>query len=94
MVFLSGGQGEIEATENLNAINALGKQPWPLTFSYARALQDGATKAWAGKLENLQIAQQTFMHRAKMNSLASVGKYSTEMEAGFSAGTGGEATQD
>ncbi len=94
VVFLSGGQGDIEATENLDAINKLGKQPWPLTFSYARALQDAATKTWAGKQENMEKAQKTFMHRAKMNSLASQGKYSSDMEAGFEVSTGGTATQD
>jgi fructose-bisphosphate aldolase class I len=80
VVFLSGGQGDVEATENLNAINALGKQPWPLTFSYARALQDAATKTWKGMKENLTAAQKVFLHRAKMNSLASMGKYSADME--------------
>jgi fructose-bisphosphate aldolase class I len=94
VVFLSGGQGEVEATENLNAMNQMGKQPWPLTFSYARALQDGATKTWAGKQENMAAAQKVFMHRAKMNSLASLGKYSSELEKGFEASVGGEATQD
>lgn len=85
VVFLSGGQGDIEATENLNAINQLGKQSWPLTFSYARALQDAATKIWAGKPENVEAAQQAFIHRAKMNSLASQGKYSPEMEQEYKA---------
>lgn len=85
VVFLSGGQGDIEATENLQAINALGKQAWAMTFSYARALQDAATKTWAGKSENMEAAQKVFMHRAKMNSLASLGKYSSDMEAGMSA---------
>ena len=83
VVFLSGGQGDIEATENLNAINQQGSQPWPLTFSYARALQDAPTKIWAGKPENVVEAQKAFIHRAKMNSLASMGKYSPEMEEGF-----------
>jgi fructose-bisphosphate aldolase class I len=94
VVFLSGGQGDIEATENLDAINKLGKQPWPLTFSYARALQDAATKTWAGKQENMEKAQKVFMHRAKMNSLASQGKYSSDMEAGFEVSKGGGVTQD
>lgn len=85
VVFLSGGQGDIEATENLQAINALGKQPWPLTFSYARALQDAATQTWAGKAENMEAAQKVFMHRAKMNSLASLGKYSSDLEAGMTS---------
>jgi fructose-bisphosphate aldolase class I len=85
VVFLSGGQGDIEATENLQAINAQGQQPWPLTFSYARALQDAATKTWAGKTENMEAAQKVFIHRAKMNSLASTGKYKSELEAGMHA---------
>ena len=82
--FLSGGQSELQATANLNAMHQLGGLPWPLTFSFARALQDGATKAWAGKKENLEAAQKVFLHRAKMNSLASLGKYSSDMEKGFS----------
>lgn len=94
VVFLSGGQSELQATENLNAINKLGKQSWPLTFSYARALQDGATKTWQGKKENLDAAQKVFLHRAKMNGLASEGKYSPDMEKGFVLSEGGEATQD
>ena len=81
--FLSGGQSELEATANLNAMHLNGVQPWPLTFSYARALQDGATKAWEGKVENLQTAQKVFLHRAKMNGLASQGKYNAEMEENF-----------
>jgi fructose-bisphosphate aldolase class I len=85
VVFLSGGQGDIEATENLQAINAHGQQPWPLTFSYARALQDAATKTWAGKSENMEAAQKVFMHRAKMNSLASLGRYKSEMEIGVAS---------
>lgn len=78
--FLSGGQTELQATANLNAINQQGPLPWPLTFSFARALQDGATKAWAGKKENVDRAQKIFLHRAKMNSLASLGKYTPDME--------------
>lgn len=79
VVFLSGGQAEIEATQNLNAINARGAQKWPLTFSFARALQDGATKAWQGNPGNFNSAQQVFLHRASMNSLASQGKYKSEL---------------
>ena len=94
VVFLSGGQGDIEATENLDAINKLGKQAWPLTFSYARALQDAATKIWAGKPENVGAAQKVFMHRAKMNSLASLGKYSSELETGFEDFKGATVGQD
>jgi fructose-bisphosphate aldolase class I len=91
VAFLSGGQGDIEATENLNAINRLGQQPWPLTFSYARALQDAATKIWAGKPGNAEAAQKVFIHRCKMNSLASLGKYSADMEKGFMAESGTES---
>ncbi len=106
VVFLSGGQSEVQATANLNAMNQsrtpvngtamhlTGDLPWPLTFSYARALQDGATKTWKGLKENLQAAQKVFLHRAKMNSLASQGKYTEELEKGFTASAGGEATQD
>ena len=92
--FLSGGQSELEATANLNAMYQTGDLSWPLTFSFARALQDGATKAWQGKKENLEAAQKVFLHRAKMNSLASQGKYSADMEEGFELSKGGEATQD
>jgi fructose-bisphosphate aldolase, class I len=58
--FLSGGQGDIEATKNLNAMHQHGTLPWPVTFSFARALQDAATKTWMGKIENLQAAQKVF----------------------------------
>lgn len=94
VVFLSGGQGDIEATENLNAINQIGKQNWPLTFSYARALQDAATKTWNGKKENLKAAQQVFLFRAKMNSLASMGKYSADMEKSGMASATASASQN
>jgi fructose-bisphosphate aldolase class I len=80
--FLSGGQSEIEATENLNAMHLLGKLPWQLSFSYGRALQDSALKIWKGKPENVKAAQAAFIHRAKMNGLATLGKYSSEMEKG------------
>ncbi len=76
--FLSGGQSEIEATENLNAIAKLGPFPWKLSFSYGRALQDSALKAWAGKEENVEAAQKILLHRAKMNGLATLGKYTGE----------------
>ncbi len=94
VVFLSGGQGDIEATENLDAINKQGKQNWPLTFSYARALQDAATRAWQGKKENLEAAQKVFIHRVKMNSLASLGKYSSDMEKDFKADSNASTSQD
>lgn len=93
--FLSGGQGDIEATENLNAMHQGGSPlPWPLTFSFARALQDGATKAWKGRSENLALAQKVFLHRARMNSLASLGKYSSQMEQDFAHDTTATTSQD
>ena len=76
--FLSGGQSEVEATENLNAINKRGPFPWNLSFSYGRALQASAIEAWQGKEENVIAAQKAFLHRARMNSLATVGKYEGE----------------
>ncbi len=79
--FLSGGQSPEEATAHLNAMHALGqKLPWYVSFSYARALQEPALKAWKGKQENLEAGQKAFLKRAKLNSLATMGKYSTEME--------------
>eukprot|EP01122_Echinamoeba_exundans_P016216 TRINITY_DN814_c1_g2_i2.p1 TRINITY_DN814_c1_g2~~TRINITY_DN814_c1_g2_i2.p1 ORF type:complete len:358 (-),score=136.14 TRINITY_DN814_c1_g2_i2:55-1128(-) len=76
VVFLSGGQGEEDATVNLNAINALNsKKPWFLTFSFARALQSTALKTWAGKEENFGIAREKFLARCKANSEAQLGKY-------------------
>ncbi|ESO05359.1 hypothetical protein HELRODRAFT_186957 [Helobdella robusta] len=76
VVFLSGGQSEEEATLNLNAINkAHGKKPWALSFSYGRALQASVLKAWQGKQENVNVAQKEFLARAKVNGLASQGKY-------------------
>lgn len=76
--FLSGGQSEVEATANLNEMNKRGPFPWKLSFSYGRALQDSALKAWQGKAENVTAAQQAFLKRAQMNSLASLGKYEGE----------------
>ena len=78
VVFLSGGQGEVEATENLNAMNRIGGNPWPLSFSYGRALQSSALKLWSGKKENVPAAQEAFIHRAAKNSLATMGKYEGE----------------
>jgi fructose-bisphosphate aldolase class I len=80
--FLSGGQTPEQATANLNAINlrATEKKPWNLSFSYARALQEPCMKLWNGKKENQEIAQKIFFQRAKLNSLASLGKYKAAME--------------
>ena len=80
IVFLSGGQSEIEATENLNEINKIENTPWKLSFSYGRALQSSALKAWQGKLENEDLCSKAFTHRAKMNSLASKGGWSNQQE--------------
>jgi fructose-bisphosphate aldolase class I len=80
IVFLSGGQSEIEATENLNEINKIENTPWKLSFSYGRALQSSALKAWQGKLENEDLCSKAFTHRAKMNSLASKGNWSNQQE--------------
>ena len=79
IVFLSGGQSEVEATENLNAINKLAG-PWPLSFSYGRALQDEALKTWSGKAGNVAAAQKAYLHRVKCVSAAATGKYSKQME--------------
>jgi len=80
IVFLSGGQSDEDATANLNAMNAMGPHPWQLSFSYGRALQAPALKAWAGKPENVPAAQRAYYHRAKMNSAARTGMYVPEME--------------
>ncbi len=80
--FLSGGQGAEEATANLNAINQLrGNAPWQLSISYGRALQQPALHAWLGKPENVAAAQAALLKRARLNSLARLGKYDPKMEA-------------
>ncbi len=78
--FLSGGQSPVVATENLNAMNVLEEQPWILSFSYGRALQEDCLKVWAGKAENVAAAEQALLKRAKLNSLACSGEYSSDME--------------
>lgn len=78
--FLSGGQTPQQATANLNAINRLGYQPWVLSFSYGRALQEDCIKTWEGKSENIQQAQATLLNRARLNSLACMGEYEHTME--------------
>lgn len=80
IVFLSGGQSDVEATAHLGAMNKMGPLPWKLSFSYGRALQAAPQKAWAGKADNVPAAQAAFAHRAKMNSLASKGEYSSDLE--------------
>ncbi len=80
IAFLSGGQSEEEATAHLQLMNAAGPLPWRLTFSYGRALQSAALKAWAGKAANVAAAQKAFAHRAQMNALATSGKWSEKLE--------------
>jgi fructose-bisphosphate aldolase class I len=81
IVFLSGGQTDEQATANLNAMNARGLSlPWQLSFSYGRALQAPALKAWGGVDENLGEGQKAFYHRAKLNGAARYGTYTPEME--------------
>jgi fructose-bisphosphate aldolase class I len=80
IAFLSGGQSDEEATAHLDAMNKLGPLPWKLTFSYGRALQAAPQKAWSGKRENVAAAQKAFAHRARMNGLASLGKWSAALE--------------
>jgi fructose-bisphosphate aldolase class I len=80
IAFLSGGQSDEEATAHLDAMNKLGPLPWKLTFSYGRALQAAPQKAWSGKKENVGTAQRAFAHRARMNGLAALGKWSQALE--------------
>ncbi len=81
IVFLSGGQSEVQATENLNAINQIGG-PWPLTYSYGRALQASALDAWRGEAAHVAAAQAAFLHRAHMNAAAVSGRWSPGLESG------------
>jgi len=78
--FLSGGQGDEEATANLDAINRLGPHPWQFSFSYGRALQAPALKAWKGDDANIRAGQDAYRHRAHMNSLARSGSYTEAAE--------------
>jgi fructose-bisphosphate aldolase, class I len=80
IAFLSGGQSDEAATEHLSLMNASGPLPWPLTFSYGRALQAAAIHAWGGKPENVAAGQRAFTHRARMNSLAALGKWDHKLE--------------
>ena len=80
VVFLSGGQSDVSATAHLNAMAAMKGLPWPLTFSYSRALQNPALNAWKGQSANAGAAQRAFHHRARMNGLAAEGKWKAELE--------------
>jgi len=81
IVFLSGGQSAELATAHLNAMNANNSElPWPLSFSYGRALQEPCLKAWGGNESNVEAAQKALLHREKCNSIACLGEYNTDME--------------
>jgi fructose-bisphosphate aldolase class I len=80
IAFLSGGQSDEEATAHLDAMNRLGELPWRLTFSYGRALQAAPQKAWSGKSETVAAAQRAFTHRARMNGLAALGQWKSDLE--------------
>jgi len=80
IVFLSGGQSDLEATAHLNAMNAAYDTPWNLSFSFGRALQAAPLQAWEGSADNKEAAQRAFAHRAQMNGLATEGKWSIELE--------------
>jgi fructose-bisphosphate aldolase class I len=81
IVFLSGGQSDEDATAHLDAMNRLGPQPWELSFSYGRALQAPALKAWQGKSENVAAAQAAYLKRARLNGAARRGAYTADLEA-------------
>ena len=85
LVFLSGGQTDLKATEHLNAMNRLEGLPWQLSFSFGRALQAPVLKAWKGEAANVAAAQQAFHHRASCNSKARFGKYTGDMETAKAA---------
>jgi fructose-bisphosphate aldolase class I len=80
IVFLSGGQTDEDATIHLDAMNRRGPHPWPLSFSYGRALQTPSLEAWRGRPENVHAAQDAYLHRASMNSAARAGSYTPELE--------------
>lgn len=80
IAFLSGGQSDEDATAHLSFMNTLGPLPWPLTFSYGRALQAAPQKAWSGKAENAGAAQKAFAHRARMNGAAALGAWTEKDE--------------
>jgi fructose-bisphosphate aldolase class I len=79
IVFLSGGQSEVLATQHLNAMNRIGNLPWQVSFSYGRALQDSALKSWRGDSSKVDEARKVFLHRAHANSLARSGQYEKSM---------------
>jgi fructose-bisphosphate aldolase class I len=80
LVFLSGGQDDIRATEHLNALNKIGRAPWEMSFSFGRALQAPVLRAWGGRPQNSAAGHEALMHRARCNSAARFGQYSADME--------------
>ncbi|MGD9814884.1 MAG: class I fructose-bisphosphate aldolase [Hyphomonadaceae bacterium] len=80
IAYLSGGQSDELATAHLSRMNEIGGFPWKMTFSYGRALQAAPQKAWGGRAENVAKAQAAFLHRARMNGLASLGKWNAGLE--------------
>ena len=80
IVFLSGGQSPADATDHLNAMNAMGSHPWQLSFSYGRALQEPVLEAWKGQESNVPAAQQAFFKRCRLNGLARKGTYNSALE--------------
>ena len=80
IVFLSGGQSDAAATEHLNAINSLGPQPWELSFSFGRALQAAAQRAWSGSAANVAAAQSAYLVQARLNGLARSGRWTPDLE--------------
>ena len=85
VAFLSGGQSEIEATKNLNAINKINDTPFHFTFSYGRALQQSALKTWAKSMNETNKVQKVFDHRAKMNGASTEAKWNEKLEQSFAA---------
>jgi fructose-bisphosphate aldolase class I len=81
ITFLSGGQSDVEATAHLDAMNKIGGFEWKLSFSYGRALQQPALKAWLGKEENIKDAQRALSHRALMNRKAAQGLWDLSLES-------------
>ena len=80
IAYLSGGQSDEEATAHLDRMNRIGGFPWKMTFSYGRALQAAPQKAWSGKRENVDAGSRAFAHRARMNGLASLGRWESSLE--------------
>jgi fructose-bisphosphate aldolase class I len=80
IAFLSGGQTDELATAHLSAMNELGPLPWQLTFSYGRALQAPALKAWGGQSSNFKAGQKAYFHRARLNGASRFGRYTAAME--------------